>query len=116
MCRCSRANSSRYQADRCFAKSDLDRANAAVNHEASALRAVIFLSRAFRGGPDATMRGLIARHIRDAQALGLFASAVAVCIVLIAANDRPFAGQLGVRPTALLQVRPDSLPASPGFH
>jgi hypothetical protein len=194
--------------------SDLDRANAAVNHEASALRAVVLLSRTFPGGPDTRMRALIARHIRDARdvewpamanrsatlamvptplaqalevavslpatsqgqiaaqremvsqlgnaldarrqrillsqsgldwvkwgallaqafctlvaiavvhgdkratapvALGLFASAIAVCIVLIAANDRPYGGQLGVRPTVLLQVQPDSLPASPGF-
>ena len=41
-------------------------------------------------------------------ALGLFSTAIAVCIVLIASHDRPFTGQLGVRPAALLQVQPDS--------
>jgi hypothetical protein len=41
-------------------------------------------------------------------ALGLFATAMAVCFVLLAAHDRPFSGQLAVHPDALLQVQPDS--------
>src|SRR4029453_4819842 len=45
---------------------DNDRANAAVNREASALRAVVLLSRAFPGDADTRMRGLITRHIREA--------------------------------------------------
>ena len=36
----------------------------------------------------------------------LFATAIAACILLIAAHDRPFTGQLRVRPTALLEVQP----------
>jgi hypothetical protein len=39
-------------------------------------------------------------------AIGLFATAMAVCVVLIAMHDRPFTGQLAVRPDALLQVQP----------
>jgi hypothetical protein len=38
-------------------------------------------------------------------ALGLFATAVAVSVILIAAHDRPFTGELSVRPDALLQVQ-----------
>ena len=45
---------------------DTDRANAAVNHEASALRAVVLLSRPFPADAQTRLRGLIARHIRDA--------------------------------------------------
>ena len=44
-------------------------------------------------------------------ALGLFATAVAVSMVLITAYDRPFTGRVGVRPSALLQVQPDSVAA-----
>ena len=40
-------------------------------------------------------------------AMGLFSTAVAVCVFLITAHDRPFTGQFSVRPTPLLQVRPD---------
>ena len=40
-------------------------------------------------------------------ALGLFSSAIAVCILLLTAHDRPFTGHLAVRPAALLQVMPD---------
>ena len=46
---------------------DIDRANAAVNHEASSLRAVLLLSRPFPADAQARMRGLIERYIRDAQ-------------------------------------------------
>jgi hypothetical protein len=41
-------------------------------------------------------------------ALGLFSTAVAVCILLIAAHDRPFTGHLSVDPAVLLQVQPES--------
>ena len=41
-----------------------------------------------------------------AMAMGLFAAAVAVCFVLLTAQDRPFAGQFGVRPDVLVQVTP----------
>ena len=186
---------------------DLDRANAAVNHEASALRAVVLLSQPFPAYEQTRMRALINRHIQEAQdvewpamarqratlamispalgealglalalpttgqgqvaaqraivesldnaldarrqrilvsrsevnwvkwfvliveavctltgiamvhsdnraaariAMGLFATASAVCILLLVAHDRPFTGQLSVRPTPLLNVRPES--------
>ena len=185
---------------------DVDRATGAVNREASALRAVVLLSKALPGDGQARVHALIARHIREARdvdwpamarhratftmvptalgealelavmmpvsgdgqvavqremiaalenaldarrqrilasrsgvnwvkwlalvlqalctltaiavvhsdnkpsariALGLFATAVAVCIVLIAAHDRPFSGQLSVSPDVLLQVQPE---------
>jgi len=37
-------------------------------------------------------------RVTAALAMGVFAAAVAVAIVMIAAQDRPFAGQLGVNP------------------
>lgn len=193
--------------------SDVDRAHVAVNREASSLRGVVMLSRAFPGAPETHFRSLVAQHIRDARdvewpamahqratltmvpaplaealqtavmlspnspgqvtaqreivtsienaldarrqrilasrasvdwvkwsavmlqalctlvaiamvhsdtrgtaklALGLFATAVAVCIVLLAAHDPPFAGPLGVQPAPLLQVQPDSTGVGPG--
>ena len=39
-------------------------------------------------------------------ALGLFATAIAVSVVLILANDRPFVGPAAVMPTPLLEVSP----------
>jgi hypothetical protein len=39
-------------------------------------------------------------------AMGLFATGAAACFLLIAAYDRPFVGQLSVRPDPLLQVMP----------
>lgn len=41
-----------------------------------------------------------------AIAMGIFGSAVAVTLVLIAAQSRPFSGEFGVKPDALLQVAP----------
>ena len=191
---------------------DVDRANVAVNREASALRGVVLLSRAFPAEADTRLRGFVAHHIADAQsvewpamaqhratltmvptslsdalataialptttegqvaaqreiiaqlgnafdarrqrvlvsrgsvgwvkwmalvvqaictlvaiamvhcdnrlsarlALGLFATAVAVCIVVLTAYDRPFTGSVSVSPSALLQVQPDSTPGQP---
>lgn len=185
---------------------DIDRGRAAVNHEASALRGVVLLSRAFPGETQTRVRTLIDKHVDDvlnvewpamagrratlamiptplaevleltltmpitgegqaaaqreivstidaaldarrqrllisnAQinlvkwlalfiqaictlttiamvhcdnrasariALGLFGTAIAVCIFLLAAHDRPFTGSLSVSPAALRQVRPD---------
>jgi hypothetical protein len=192
---------------------DLDRANGAVNHEASALRAVVLLSADFPEDAQARLRNLIAQHIQDAQsvewpamarkratltiipkslaealqttlaltpkdegqvaaqrgivaalenaldarrqrilvsrsevnwvkwtalmiqavisltatamvhsdnraaarlATALYSTAMAVCILLIVSHDRPFTGQLSVRPTALVQVQPGSSVAETG--
>ena len=41
-----------------------------------------------------------------AIAMGIFASAVAVCLLLIASQDRPFSGPFAVKPDALVQVMP----------
>ena len=43
-----------------------------------------------------------------AIALSIFASAVAVSVILIASQDRPFGGRFGVKPTLLEQVTPRS--------
>jgi hypothetical protein len=44
--------------------------------------------------------------------MGLFATGVAASVLLIAAHDRPFIGQLSVSPEPLLQVMPDGTQAS----
>lgn len=185
---------------------DIDRANGAVNREASALRAVMLLSPGFPGEPGERLRELVRQQIRDAEtiewpamarkeasltmipkplaqalqttvtlnpqgpgqviaqreivsaleialdarrqriltshsevnwvkwmtlmiqaictlltiamvhsdnrgsariALGLFSTAIAVCILLLLSHDRPFTGQLSVKPAVLLQVTPE---------
>jgi len=192
--------------------SDYDRANTAVNREASALRGVILLAAAFPGEPDAHLRDLVRRHIQDAvtqewpamarhnatltlapprlsealrftlslsphgdgqvaaqreivaalmtaldarrqrivlsassinwvkwtvllvQAgltllvvglvhsdnraanriiMTVFATGVAVAVVLIASHSRPFSGDISVRPTVLLQVMPEATGSPP---
>jgi ABC-type anion transport system duplicated permease subunit len=45
---------------------DNERANAAVDREASALRAVVVLAAAFPGEPESRLRALIRRHIEQA--------------------------------------------------
>jgi hypothetical protein len=186
---------------------DLDRASAAVNREASSLRAVVLLSRVFPADAQARFRALITEHIQEVQevewpamarqratlamippplaqalemtlaapaagegqltaqreivanldnaldarrqrilvsrarvnwvkwfvllveaacmmtgiamvhsdnraaariAMALFGTSSAVCIFLLIAHDRPFAGQLAVSPAPLVNVRPDS--------
>src|SRR5690242_19920031 len=46
---------------------DVDRANTAVNREASSLRAVVLLSRPFPADAQGRMLGLIERYIQDVQ-------------------------------------------------
>ena len=41
-----------------------------------------------------------------AIAMGIFATGVAVCELLIVSHDRPFTGEISVKPDVLLQVRP----------
>jgi len=41
-------------------------------------------------------------------AIGLFATGAAACYLLIGAYDRPFTGQLSIRPDPLLQVMPEA--------
>ena len=48
---------------------DVDRANAAVNREASAIRVVTLLARAFPGDPEARLRSLIRRHVEQSGAV-----------------------------------------------
>ena len=43
-----------------------------------------------------------------ALAMAVFASAVAIVVVLILSHDRPFTGRISVRPDVLLQVMPDA--------
>jgi hypothetical protein len=42
-----------------------------------------------------------------AIAIGIFATGVAVCGLQIASHDRPFTGEISVKPDVLLQVRPE---------
>jgi hypothetical protein len=42
-----------------------------------------------------------------AIAMGIFATGVAVSVLLIASHDRPFSGEISVKPDVLLQVRPE---------
>jgi hypothetical protein len=45
-------------------------------------------------------------RLTAALAVGLFATAAAVCLVMIVAHNRPFTGKISVRPEVLLQVEP----------
>ena len=42
-----------------------------------------------------------------AIAMGIFATGVAVRGLLIVSHDRPFTGEISVKPDVLLQVRPE---------
>jgi hypothetical protein len=42
--------------------------------------------------------------------MAIFATGVAASILLIAAHDRPFAGDISVGPDPLLQVKPTDVP------
>ncbi|WP_407169652.1 DUF4239 domain-containing protein [Bradyrhizobium sp. ORS 111] len=46
-------------------------------------------------------------RLGSAIAMGLFASGVATAVLLIAAHDRPFTGEISIAPTPLLQIMPD---------
>jgi hypothetical protein len=46
-------------------------------------------------------------RLASALAMGLFATGVAASVLLIAAHDRPFTGQISVGPAPLLQIMPD---------
>ena len=46
------------------------------------------------------------KRATTAITMGIFASAVAVCLLMIASQDRPFAGPFAVKPDALVQVIP----------
>ena len=50
-------------------------------------------------------------RLASALALGLFSTGVAAAVLLIAAHDRPFTGQISIRPEPLLQIMPND-PAS----
>ncbi|OAF00685.1 hypothetical protein AYJ54_31055 [Bradyrhizobium centrolobii] len=47
-------------------------------------------------------------RLGGAIAMGLFATGVATSVLLIAAHDRPFAGQISIHPEPLLQIMPDA--------
>jgi hypothetical protein len=46
-------------------------------------------------------------RLASGLSMGLFATGVAASVLLIAAHDRPFIGQVSVSPEPLLQVMPD---------
>lgn len=45
-------------------------------------------------------------RLASAIAMGLFATGVAASVLLVAAHDRPFTGQLSIGPAPLLQIMP----------
>jgi Protein of unknown function (DUF4239) len=47
-------------------------------------------------------------RLAAAITIGIFATGVAACVLLIASYDRPFIGQLSIRPDPLLQVMPEA--------
>jgi hypothetical protein len=47
-------------------------------------------------------------RLASAVAMGLYATGIAASVLLIAAHDRPFTGQLAVAPEPLLQIMPDA--------
>jgi len=49
-----------------------------------------------------------------AISMALFATAAAVCMLLIASHDRPFTGEISAGPGVLLQVMPEELKPTPG--
>ena len=51
-------------------------------------------------------------RLASALAMGIFASGVATCLLLIAAHDRPFTGAISVSASPLLQVIPEAAGAS----
>ena len=46
-------------------------------------------------------------RLASALAMGLYATGIAASLLLIAAHDRPFTGQLAVTPEPLLQIMPE---------
>jgi hypothetical protein len=51
-------------------------------------------------------------RLASGLSMGLFATGVAASVLLIAAHDRPFIGQLSISPEPLLQVMPDGAQGS----
>ncbi len=47
-------------------------------------------------------------RLASAITMGMLASGVAACLLLIAAHDRPFTGQISVAPEPLLQIMPEA--------
>jgi hypothetical protein len=47
-------------------------------------------------------------RLASLAAMGLFATGAAAAVLLIAAHDRPFIGQLSITPEPLLQIMPDT--------
>jgi hypothetical protein len=46
--------------------------------------------------------------LASAITMGIFATGVAASVLLIASHDRPFTGEISVRPDPLLQVMPET--------
>ncbi|QYD73310.1 DUF4239 domain-containing protein [Paraburkholderia edwinii] len=76
----------------------------------SEVNPVKWLSLIFLGGCLQVTVALVHCHNRlgSAVSIGLFSAGFAAAMLLILAHDRPFTGQVAVRPASLLQVMPDS--------
>jgi hypothetical protein len=51
-------------------------------------------------------------RLASAITMGIFATGIAASILLILSHDRPFTGEISVRPDPLLQVMPEAEPAT----
>ena len=49
-----------------------------------------------------------ANRLASTMALGIFATGVAASLLLILAHDRPFTGEISIKPDPLLQVMPQT--------
>ena len=87
---------------------DMDRAKVAVDREASAIWVKWTCLFAQAG---CTLIAIAMVHCDNraaaAIAMGIFATGVAVSVLLIVSHDRPFSGEISVKPDVLLQVRPE---------
>jgi hypothetical protein len=64
----------------------------------------------YAGGPRSSCNAMVHSDNRLASiiAMGIFATGVAVSILLILAHARPFTGEISIKPDALLQVMPEA--------
>jgi hypothetical protein len=62
-----------------------------------------------RAAPDTVDFALVICDNRlGSIAVGLFATGVATSVLLIAAHDRPFTGQISISPEPLRQIMPEA--------
>jgi hypothetical protein len=80
----------------------------------SEVNGIKWFSLIFLGGCLQITVALVHCHNRLASAISiaLFSAGLAAAMLLILAHDRPFTGEIAIRPTPLLQVIPADSPAN----